>query len=396
MLPTYAIPDASYLVEFTPNVWLLALDANVYLPKDTINNNALDPMNYKGASIGYNNVINHKTHLINWVKTITKEAKRLNKTLIAFSHYPMVDFNDDASENLKSFFDGNKWQLERVPEEKVAQLFADAGITIHIAGHMHINDTGVRTFPKGKSLVNIQTPSIAAYIPGYKILKIKPSNQIEVNTVTINSVPNFNNLFSLYEKEYNYLKQHKKPVWNHDILKTDSYRDFTMFHLKKLVRIRFLEDDWVPQFKDFMLNVTGEDLLLLPFLDSEVEFNTFINHKSLYKSNWKQAKTKAKLALKETDYTFQDFKSWNGFDIIFDFYRVRNADILAVNDIGAKQIALYKWLFKNYKNNLTYKNTDLNKQKLLEFYHIFYQFLNGAPSNNFIIDYNTGALKNLD
>src|SRR5690606_22391000 len=116
-------------------------------------------------SLGYNNVLTHKTHLFDWVKTISEEAKRLNKTLIAFSHYPMIDFNDDASKDLKTFFGGNKWQLERVPEEKVAQLFSEAGITIHVAGHMHINDTGIRTFANGKSLVNIQSPSIAAYIP---------------------------------------------------------------------------------------------------------------------------------------------------------------------------------------------------------------------------------------
>lgn len=396
MVPGYAIPDASYVVEAAPNVWLLAIDANVYLPKDTINGSASDPKNYEGASIGYNNVLTHKRHLLKWLKTIAADAKRLHKTLIAFSHYPMIDFNDGASETLNDFFEGPKWQLERVPDERVAQLVSEAGITVHVGGHMHINDTGVRPFSNGKSLVNIQTPSLAAYIPGYKILTIKPNKTIEVHTITIDEVPNFNDLFPLYETEYVYLKQHNLPLWNLDILKTNSYHDFTMFHLNELVRLRFLKEDWVPSFKDFMLQLTGEDLLLVPYLNPELDLKTLLDKKERYKTDWEFAKTKAELALKETDFSLEDFKHWNGPDMIFDFYRVRNADTLAFADIGSQQIALYQWLFKTYKTNFNHTNTDANKQKLLEFYSCFSQFLNGAPSNNFIIDYETGALKDLD
>src|SRR5690606_4518111 len=106
-------------------------------------------------------------------------------TLIAFSHYPMVDFNDDASHELKSLFGANKMQLQRVPTEEVAQQFADAGIQIHFGGHMHINDTGVRTTAKGNTLFNIQTPSLAAYMPAYKILTIHSNEEVEVETVVI-------------------------------------------------------------------------------------------------------------------------------------------------------------------------------------------------------------------
>lgn len=158
----FSIPDASYLVEPTSSLWLLAIDGNVYIPKDN-NKNPSDAKNYQGASIGYNNVIEHKAHLLKWIKKVSEEAKRLDKKLIAFSHYPLVDFNDDASQELRTFFGGNKWQLNRVPDEKVAELFSDAGIKIHFAGHMHINDTGKRIFSNGKSLINIQTPYSCLY-----------------------------------------------------------------------------------------------------------------------------------------------------------------------------------------------------------------------------------------
>ena len=390
----YTVPDASYVVEPTPNVWLLAIDANVYIPKDTINGKALNSTNYQGAGIGYNNVLTHKKHLIKWAKEVADEAKRLNKTLIAFSHYPMIDFNDDASKSLNSFFEGPKWQLKRIPKETVAQLFSNAGITIHVAGHMHINDTGYRKFSNGKSLVNIQTPSIAAYIPGYKILKIKTNNLVEVNTVTIDSVANFNTLFSLYKKEYAYLKKHNKPLWNYNILNTKTYHEFTMFHLKELVETRFLKD-WAPYFKDFMLHVTGEELLIFPYLNSKTYFKTILNNKKLYKSEWKEAKNKAKTALSQTNFTLDDFKNWNGFDMIFDFYRIRNADVLAIDDIGTEKVTLYKWMFENYKTQISITSKDLNKKKLLEFSNSFSKFLNGAPSNNFIINYKTGEISNI-
>ncbi|WP_434036702.1 metallophosphoesterase [Formosa sp. 4Alg 33] len=395
MAPGYTIPDASYVVEPTPNVWLLALDANVYLPKDSIAGHALDPKNYSGASIGYNNVITHKTHLIQWVKRVASEAKRLNKTLIAFSHYPMIDFNDDASKELESFFEGKKWHLERVPQEAVSKIFFDAGIKIHVAGHMHINDTGVRTFENEKSLINIQTPSIAAYIPGYKILKVKANNEIEVSTIQVNHVPNFDDLFPLYEKEYKHLTSQGNPLWNHEILNSTSYHDFTMFHLKELVRLRFLKE-WAPGFKDFMLNITAEDLLLLPYLDTNISIETLCLNKTEYKLDWEMAENKAVLALQTSDLTVEDFKDWTGFDMIFDFYRIRNADVLAINDIGDKQIAIYKWLFDTYKLTLSPNKNDDIRQKLLTFSSIFLKFLNGAPANHFVIDYNTGALKAIE
>ena len=171
----------------------------------------------------------------------------------------MVEFNDNASPELKLLFGANKMQLQRVPDEEVAQQFADAGIQIHFGGHMHINDTGVRKTNNGNTLVNIQTPSLAAYIPAYKLLTVKADDVMEIETIAINEVPRFNELFDLYKIEYDFLKsQHTADIWNTDILETKNYHDFTDFHLKELVRLRFLKDDWPSAFKYFILNVSAE------------------------------------------------------------------------------------------------------------------------------------------
>ena len=219
--PGYSVPDVSYVVEPVPGLWLRAIDGNVYIPKKEAAENSKDSKEYSDASLGYITVLSHKKHLIKWVGEISAEAKKRGKTLIAFSHFPMVEFNDDASPEIEKLMGKGKWQLDRVPKEEVAQTFANAGLKIHFGGHMHINDTGVRKTNNGNTLVNIQTPSLAAYIPAYKLLTIKENEVIEIETIAINEVPRFNELFDLYKMEYDFLKsQHTADIWNTAILET--------------------------------------------------------------------------------------------------------------------------------------------------------------------------------
>ncbi|UOU99426.1 metallophosphoesterase [Chryseobacterium daecheongense] len=97
----FSVPDLSYVVEPVKGVWMIAIDGNTYIPKN-VNENPDNPSNYKGASIGYNNVLTNKRHLIDWVKKITQEAKLNGKTVIAFTHYPMIDFNDGATKEIEN------------------------------------------------------------------------------------------------------------------------------------------------------------------------------------------------------------------------------------------------------------------------------------------------------
>jgi len=370
--PGYTVPDVSYVTEPVEGLWLLAIDGNVYLPK--VNSNAADPKTYRGADLGYNNVITNKKHLIAWVQKVAADAKRLGKTLVAFSHYPMVEFNDDASTEIESLMGKGKWQLDRVPVEAVAQTFADAGIQIHFAGHMHINDTGTRTSAKGNTLVNVQTPSLAAYIPAYKLLTIKPDNILEVETITIDNVPDFDALFPLYKMEYDFLKsQNAKDIWNNDILKTKSYHEFTDFHLKELVRLRFLPDDWPVEFKNFILKASGEDLLVL------AGGNNKAISKQLAKSNLK----------------IEDFKKWNGLDLVTDFYRIRSADQLALADISKERIKQYEFLADRFTKNHSVSTDDITAKNLGLFFTILHKFLNGDPANHFSVDLKTGKVKDL-
>ncbi|WPO77856.1 metallophosphoesterase [Flavobacterium sp. KACC 22761] len=359
------LPDASYLVEPVKGVWLLAIDANAYVPNEKLSGLPNNPNDFSGASIGYNNVLIYKKHLIEWVKKVSAKAKQNGKVLIAFSHYPMIDFNDNASAEMKSLFGSDKMQLSRVPNEEVAQLFADAGIQIHFGGHMHINDTGVRTSTKGNTLFNIQTPSLAAYKPAYKILTIHSDQELEIETVVVGKVPKFNSLFPFYEEEYAHLQNIKSPnIWNKDILKAKDYEDFTRWHLKELVRLRFLPEDFPVDFLASITNLSGKELL-------EINKNSAAIQEQL----------------KEHHLAEEDFKTWKGYDMIFDFYRLKNADELALPEIGASRLKQYQLVCQELE-----KSSDA---KLVLWGNIFLKTMNSQPSNHFKINLKTNTIERI-
>jgi len=379
-----ALPDVSYVVEPVNGIWVLALDANVYILAD-------EPNQYAGAGIGYNEVLHHKQYLINWVTEIASEAKRLGKTLIAFSHYPMVDFNDGASDEISDLLGEDASQAYRIPVEKVAEVFADAGIQVHIGGHMHLNDTGIYTSVSGNTLVNIQVPSLAAYKPAYKIASIKADDMIEVKTVVLDSVLDFDMFFELYEEEYRFLKGvNSEAVWNESILKSVSYKEYTNWHLKELVRLRFLYDDWPKAIADFFRSLNGEQFLILSLTDPIFTKDELMKvlQGTTDSTLWRDARKKAESLCSQKGLDIENFKQWGGFDLIYDFYRLRSADKLALQDIGEDRVRQYEMLFESLENT----TQNQNFPELWQFARIFKKQLSGEPANEFTIDLKEGKV----
>lgn len=355
------VPDVSYLVEPFPGLWLLALDGNVYLPNEKA---AEDPENadlYGGASIGYNQVLSNKQHLFSWVKQVTAEARRMGKTLVVFSHFPTIDFNDDATPEIRQLVEPNQMDLQRVPDEEVSRRFAEAGVRVHFGGHMHINDTGLRQYADSAFLVNVQVPSLAAYIPAYKLLTIHSSTQFEVETVKLDSVPRFRELFPLYEREYARLQQTAgAEIWAHSILDAPDYKSYTATHLRQLVEKRYLKEDWPPALRDYLVPKSGWDLVQA-----------------------ESARQGVQLSLNADDQG--ELYAWTGFDLIYDFYRLRSADKLAVPDIGTKRIASYQLFFKLVNNDSRAVDAGGTSAQIHVLARIFSHFLNGEPADHFEI-----------
>lgn len=396
------VPDVSYLVEPVKGLWLLALDANVYLPKKNMDGGPENPKNYQGASIGYNNVLGQKKHLIQWVQKVMARAKVLNKTVIAFSHYPMIDFNDDTTHLLKQLMGENKMQLQRVPEEEVARSFSNAGLKIHFGGHMHMNDTGIRKTQEGNTLINVQVPSLAAYLPAYKLLTFKEADLLDIQTITIDSIPNIGQLFGLYALEHDFLGKtlSTEPIWDRDILKVNSYREFTSFHLRELVRLRFVPGDWPQDLSDFLLGISGKDLLTLSHIQPEMDLADILKLKDTDPEmikDWENAVKEAKEQVTENGLQWKDMEKWTGLDLITDFYRIHNADLLALKDIPSKRMEAYRLVIHNFAATPPpdLVTVDTLRKGISQFSMIFIASLQGAPADHFTIDLTNGTITDI-
>ena len=339
--------DASYLVEPVDGLWLLAIDGGVYLPKEMKDGK----WSYQGSSAGYNLVLKHKPFLLPWVRKVVEESRKRHKTLVAFSHYPLVDFNDGVSEHVRRIWGDRRFDLHRVPEAEVSEAFLQAGLRLHFAGHMHVNDTGIWEGKDGKHLYNIQIPSIATYVPAYKILTIESDEVFRVETVALDTVPGFDSLFPLYQAEYqsDSLKGHS-PVWNKEILSARTYGEFCDYQFRDLVRLRFIPRD-LPESWRSCLDFTGARMLEIVSGEDK-----------------------------------SDDAGWTGWcmnDLVLDLYRLRYAERLALEDIPRTRLAVYRYLFDRARIS-TFRSAEVEMVKGLG--TLFLAFLNGEPCLNFVID----------
>lgn len=339
--------DASYLVEPVDGFWLLSIDGGVYLPKEMKDGK----WSYQGSSAGYNLVLKHKPFLLPWVRKVVEEAQKRHKTLVAFSHYPLVDFNDGVSEHVRRIWGDRRFDLHRVPEAEVSEAFLQAGLRLHFAGHMHVNDTGIWEGKDGKHLYNIQVPSIATYVPAYKILTIESDEVFRVETVALDTVPGFDSLFPLYRAEYqsDSLKGHS-PVWNKEILSARTYGEFCDYQFRDLVRLRFIPRD-LPESWRACLDFTGARML--------------------------------EAVSGEDKSDDADWTDWCMKDLVLDLYRLRYAERLALEDIPRTRLAVYRYLFDRARIS-TFRSAEVEMVKGLG--TLFLAFLNGEPCQNFVID----------
>ncbi len=374
------IPDASYLVEPVEGLWLMAIDGNVYLPNSKSEY-------YTSSSTGFNLAIDQKNHQLDWIKDVAAEAKRLNKTLISFSHYPLVDFNDGASEELKSLFGSSKFQLNRVPKKEISEAYLAAGLSVHFAGHMHSNDTGVFEDSLGNRLVNIQVPSLAAFPPAYKILSFPSEDIIKIETEILDSVPRMDEFFDLYQMEWNYSFTTKKETWNQKVLASKNYLEYTEFHLNELIRLRFLNADWPEPIKSKLLDWNLQDWTYWASLVSEKLSDQFLT---------KPVRDSLQIQKIQDEFDL-DPKTWDllskvpGETIIRDFYQLKNGGDLAINSQNELRYSLYPKVFQGVTANKKSSKSLLQNQLLL-FAQIFQKIQNGLPSDDFFIDLKNNKL----
>lgn len=128
----------SYSVSPKPGVRLLMIDNEAYTG---------DCSSESGGTIS--------DRLMNWILQQVKKAKQNGETLIAGMHRPLLPHKSGTiSEALNGAIDHGT---------KIAQRFADAGLSYLFTGHMHETDVAKYTSPKGNWLLDMETGSLVTY-----------------------------------------------------------------------------------------------------------------------------------------------------------------------------------------------------------------------------------------
>ncbi|MES2742252.1 MAG: metallophosphoesterase [Pseudomonadota bacterium] len=427
--------DASYLVEPVKGLWLLSIDANVYLP-----NARFDPANptsfkgYDGAgSAGWNKVLSHKRHQLAWIASVVARAKAQGKQLMAFSHYPTMDFYANQTGAIKALFKPGAFQTARVPDPATTAALAATGLQLHIGGHMHFNGTNDYQDAAGHYLVNVQSPSLAVYGAAYKIVTYQGQDRAEVQTVALNAVPRFDELFPYYRTEYAYLQGSAEPAditkrWNGAILDSTSYGAFTHFYFGELSRLRFMDEYWPCDMKEAAMALDGRQMLILSQLRTRVTLAQLAEAPgvlplsaacaakgapgadpvpaSQLAADWAEASAKADALAGAAGLKLDDFADISAYTFYGDFHRTVYAGELALRDMGEQRVRQYKLLMAAFPAEpaaLVQLGEQLSDQnpvsapfqwRFKQVFAVFKALGSAKPSDRFTIDFKEKKLIN--
>ena len=278
---------------------------------------------------------------------------------------------------------------------------------------MHMNDTSVLHDATGRFLVNIQAPSLAAYVPAYKLLTLKAEHQLEVETIELDEVAGFNRLFSHYQREYDYLLAQNSPkLWDNNILQARNYREFTDWHIRELTRQRFLPQEWPDELRTGLFGFNGAELLILSQFESNLSFAELQSEAGgleqiKQSQTWQAASFKAEQLAQAAGFSLDALASWQGFELAVDFYRFRNAGSLAFKDISPQRLAQYHWLgailharaqpalAMSPQQLLQQPFTLLMCQRFAQIFALLRGFEQGQPDQHFSLDLLSGEIKPL-
>lgn len=296
--------DLSYLVEPVADLWLLSIDANVFEPRDNRPDNTGPDAFADSTDAGWNALVRLKPFILEWMSDVAARAERLGKTLICFSHYPVLDTYDGTVEREKQLF-GHTQAVRRTPSIETSRSVARTGIGTHFSGHLHVSDTNT-IWADGKSLTNIALPSPVAFPPAFALIEADQQT-ISVRHELI-EFDRFDAFFSFYRSDM------PEDGWT----EARSYGDFLYRHVHQLVRHRFLPKEWPADLAQAVQSLSIGDLV-----------------------------THAEIALPAR---FESLADLTAIDLLTDWYAARMASGLAAHFISPLRLDLYETLISAYRN----------------------------------------------
>jgi len=370
-----SLVDCSYLVEPYAGVWLLMIDANVFVPDETAEGGFRD-----STSAGWNAMLKHKRFVLDWMADVSRRAQAQDKHLLAFSHYPALDPLDGTAADERALLGDTSLSL-RIPEPDVARALIDAGIKVHFSGHLHINDTA--RFRHGeKFLVNISVPSLVAFPAGYKIVQLD-GNQVGIETVSIAAMAMDAAILARYRIEADSTgKTHGAE------LSAGSYGRFLDAHIAHLVGRRHLRREWPKDLAALVQVLSLEELALLALLPE-----TDDAHAALAAVRAGKADTAVSGHLTDlcamAGLAADLLPALSEMRFLQDWYRLRMGSELALAYIPADYLAAYQLLETLYAGKEEGSSVRARFGRLMRMYR---RYRSGLPSADFGIELATGAI----
>lgn len=379
---TRRLMDASYLVEPFPGVWLLMIDANVFVPVDGVAPGEAGDL-ADSTSAGWNAMLVHKRFVLDWMADVSRRARDEGKCLLAFSHYPVLDPLDATVDDEVALL-GRTGMAERIPVEAVAKAMIDAGIDIHFSGHLHVNDTA--QYRSGERfLTNIAMPSLVAFPGAYKIITIGECN-FGIETVGLEAMPLDDDLRQAYGREI--LPSRLEAG---GLLDVDGYGDFLFEHIGHLVGRRYLKREWPKDIAALIRSLDLADLAALALINVPVAAEDAMMAITAARDDT-ELQQRLATRLMECGTEIDALRGMPALAFLADWYRVRMGNELALDWIGADKISAYLAVGQLFSDRDNKEPGAVQTQFALIF-RMLAKYLSGLPSRNFSIDRKSGVIE---
>jgi 3',5'-cyclic AMP phosphodiesterase CpdA len=373
-LNEYPLMDASYLIEPVPNLWLLMIDANVFELRNGESPQAGSNAFTDSTDAGWNAMLVHKPFILDWMKDVSARAKLQGKTLLSFSHYPMIDMMDGTTGDEQTLL-GMTSSVRRTPALAVANTVINTGIFVHFSGHLHVNDTASVTSSNG-TLTNIGVPSLAAFPPAFKILTIG-SKRMDVETISLDDLPIDSKLNSQYRTE---IAVTKKSVGS--MLDARNYGEFLSGHVDQLVVHRYLKREWPAKLAQAVKLLNLGDLFLLAQCRDIISIEDVVP----------VIKTERARAMGLSN-AMENMDSISALELLGDWYRLRMGSEMALDWISAERLTIYRVLIDTYRSEVS-DDTSGARRMFATIFRMMAAYMEGLPSRNFSVSLGTGKVKN--
>ena len=279
----------------------------------------------------------------------------------------------------------------------------------------------------------MQSPSLAVFGAAYKIVSYQSKELVDVQTVGLNNVARYNELFPLYQTEYDYLQGSVltgdvAKRWNRNILDTRSYGEFTRTYFGELSRLRFMDEYWPCEMKQAATSLDARQMLILSQLQTRVTLAQLKDNPAVVPltaacaakgtaaeggvaasqltADWAAATAKAEQLASAANLKLDDFAKISAYEFYGDFHRTVYAGELALRDMGAQRVAQYKVLMAAFPaspaaivkiGDLPSDQNPVNVLFQYQFKQVFGILKglgSGKPSDSFRIDLKAKTLTN--